>query len=66
MPAPYNKYMIQIVWGKGGRCTQTSIPHVFPANKAGYTAMRASIMECVDRLDQIIAAETDDEKARVP
>lgn len=53
----YNKYMIQIVWGKGGRMKQESLPHVFPATAEGYAAFRASIMDCVDRLDKIIAAE---------
>jgi hypothetical protein len=60
----YNRYMVQIVWGKGGRMKQESLPHVFPATKDGYQAMRDSLVECVDRLDKIIAAETDDARSR--
>lgn len=65
MPAAYNRYMVQVVWGKGGRCKTVSLPHVFPATREGYTDMRRKLMEQIELLDRIIAAETDDEKARV-
>jgi hypothetical protein len=57
MARAYNRYMVQIVWGNGGRFRQESIPHVFPATPEGYASMRASLLECVERLDAIVASE---------
>lgn len=63
MPAPQNKYMVQIVWGRGGRMKEESLPGAFPATVEGYTAMRTCLLACVTRLDRILAQAIDEAQA---